>query len=72
MANDTLLKWTRGLIGGAISGGANGVSVMIADPANFNFTTAGGAQKLLFVMGISAAVGAALYLKQHPLPGDDA
>jgi hypothetical protein len=68
---ETLVKWGRGLLGGAISSAANGVSVVIADPLTFNLTTAGGFGKLLFVMGVSAFVGALLYLKTHPLPGDE-
>lgn len=68
---ETIKKWGRGLIGATISGGANGIAVLIADPVNFSPSTAGGTGKLLFVIGISAAVGSALYLKQHPLPGDE-
>jgi hypothetical protein len=60
------------LLGGAIASGANGLSVLLADPVNFNLTTSGGISKVLFVMAVSAAVGAALYLKNHPLPDEDA
>jgi hypothetical protein len=68
---DRIRRWIRGIIGGAIGSGANGLTVMIADPVTFNPATSGGLQKLAFVMGISAAVGAALFLKQHPLPDED-
>jgi hypothetical protein len=67
MAHETLRKWGIGLIGAAISGAANGVTVMIVDPLRFNLFD-GGARNLASVVIVSAMVGAALYLKQHTLP----
>ena len=71
MKATTVRKWIRGLIGGAIGGAASGVAAFIADAREFNLASSGGVQKLLFVVGVSAGVGAALYLKQHPLPEDE-
>jgi hypothetical protein len=60
--------WVRGLIAAVIGGAANAVIVMILDPIDFNLGA--GAGKLAIAAGSSALVGAALYLKQHPLPED--
>lgn len=65
----TFRRWSRGLLGAAINSAATAVSVVIVDPTDFN--VGGGLVKLLSVMGASALVGAALYLKQHPLPEED-
>ena len=64
-------KWARGLIGAAINSAASAVTVVIVDPSDFN-PLDGGLTKLLTVMGVSALFGAALFLKQHPLPDEDA
>jgi len=60
--------WAKSLIAAAISGAANSISVMLADPINFNLQS--GCNKLLTVATVSAIVGVALYLKQSPLPTD--
>lgn len=66
----TLRRWGVGILGAAISGAANGVTVMIVDPLRFNLFD-GGARNLASVVIVSALVGAALYLKQHDLPIED-
>lgn len=66
----TWRHWGRGLLGAAINSAASAVTVVIVDPLDFNPLN-GGLTKLLSVMGVAAAFGAALYLKQHPLPDDD-
>lgn len=58
--------WVRGLAAAVINAGASSVTVVIVDPHNFNLDA--GLGKLLSVMAVSATVGAALYLKEHPLP----
>lgn len=60
--------WLKGLIAAVIGGAANAVTVMIVDPAAFNFSDGG--HKLLTFAGVSALISAALYLKQSPLPGE--
>ncbi len=59
--------WTRGLIAAVINSAASAVTVVIVDPITFSPFN-GGLSKLLTVMGVSAGFGAALYLKEHPLP----
>jgi hypothetical protein len=59
--------WVKGLVSAAIGAAANGITVAIVDPANFNLSE--GAGKLGSVMLVSAIVAVALYLKQSPLPG---
>jgi len=59
--------WLRGLVAAAIGGGANAVTAMIVDPATFNIAT--GMTEVGQMAAVSAAVSAALYLKQSPLPG---
>lgn len=63
----TVKRWLRGLFGAVINSGASAVTVVIVDPHDFSPTN-GGLMNLLSVMGSAAIVGAALYLKQHPLP----
>lgn len=67
MSTTAMRKWGRGLLGAAINSAASAVTVVIVDPSDFS-PVGGGLFKLLSVMGASALVGAALYLKQHPLP----
>jgi hypothetical protein len=62
-------NWARGLAGAAINSAASAVTIVIVDPKDFDPTN-GGIGRLLTVMGTAAIVGAALYLKQHPLPKD--
>lgn len=57
--------WLRGLIGAAIGGAANGITVMIVEPQSFNFDA--GLADLGKVVLISAIFGAGLYLKQKPI-----
>lgn len=66
----TIRRWVRGLIGAAINSAATTVTIVIVDPVNFN-PMGDGLWKVLSVMGVSALFGAALYLKQHPLPEDE-
>jgi len=44
------------------------VGVVVADPLHFSPAEAGGLRKLGVVIAVSAVVGAALYLKQSPVP----
>ncbi len=62
--------WLKGLVAAAISSGANTIGVLVADPVHFNPSEAGGLRKLGIVVLVSAVVGAALYLKQSPVPQD--
>ena len=59
-------KWIKGLVSAVIGGAANSVTVMIVEPASFNFQE--GIGKLGTVALVSAIVAAALYLKKSPLP----
>lgn len=59
--------WLKGLIGAIVSTAANSVSVLVADPKHFNPGIAGWANLGLVAL-VSAVVGAALYLKQSPVP----
>lgn len=62
-------QWLRGLIGAVVNSAANSITVVIVDPINFNLQN--GAGKLGTVALVSAVVGAALYLKEHPLPEEE-
>ncbi len=70
--------WLRGVIAAAVSGGANGVVTGFAaigiDPKHFNLDA--GFYHTLVIGGVSAAIsavlGVALYLRQSPLPPEDA
>lgn len=59
--------WVKGLVSAVIGAAANGVTVVIVEPATFNIGA--GLSKLLSVMAVSAIVAAAMYLKASPLPG---
>ena len=59
--------WSRGLIAASINSIASSVVVIIVDPTTFNLFQ-GGATKLGQVAVVSAILGAALYLKEHPDP----
>lgn len=59
--------WLKGLIAAIVSSAANTVSVLIADPSHFSPGVAGW-KNLGVVALVSAIVGAALYLKQSPVP----
>lgn len=58
--------WVQGILAAAISGAANGVTVAVIDPLQFNLGA--GLRRLLSVVVISALIGVALYLQQSPLP----
>ena len=60
--------WLKGLVAAVLSSAANSMSVLIADPQHFNPTIAGGFRNLGIVALVGAIVGAALYLKQSPVP----
>lgn len=70
-------RWLRGWVGAAIAAGANtlstGLSVVVIDPATFNFGA--GFTNLVKAVGIGAlvqaAVGAALFLSKSPLPPEE-
>ena len=70
MSATQVQRWVRGLLGAAINSAASAITVVIVDPADFN-PMDGGLWKLLSVMGVAAIFGAALYLKQHPLPEEE-
>jgi hypothetical protein len=60
--------WFKGLAAATISSATNSVSVLIADPSHFKPDGAAGFKNLAVVALMSAIVGAALYLKQSPIP----
>jgi hypothetical protein len=66
--SNNIRLWIRGLIAAVIAGASNAVTVMVVDPLQFNLD--GGLGKVGKVALVSALVGAALYLKQHPVPDD--
>jgi hypothetical protein len=59
--------WIKGLVSAAIGAAANGITVVIVDPTNFNLNE--GLGKLGSVMFVSAIVAIGMYLKASPLPG---
>lgn len=59
--------WLKGLIAAVVSAAANATLLVIVSPAAFNFSH-GGLRNLGAVTLASAIVGAALYLKQSPVP----
>jgi hypothetical protein len=60
--------WLKGLAAAVISSAANSISVLIADPHHFSPQQASGFKHLGIVALVSAIVGAAMYLKQSPMP----
>jgi hypothetical protein len=56
--------WIDGLIGAAIGGAANAVTIMLVKPDSFNFNT--GFPDLWHFTLISSLVSAALWVKQNP------
>jgi hypothetical protein len=58
--------WVKGLIAAVIGGVANSITLMIADPLNFNLGE--GINKLLTVAATSAIIAAAAYLAKSPIP----
>lgn len=67
MSQETILKWTRGLVGAAINSAAAAGAALVVDFGNFNPAN-GGLKRLGVVMGVAAIAGSLLYLKQHPIP----
>jgi hypothetical protein len=59
--------WAKGLIAAIVSAASNSVVMAIADPTHFNPSKAGWHDLGVLVVA-SATVGAALYLKQSPVP----
>lgn len=66
MLRRSTIAWLKGAGAAIISGAANGVTVVIIDPLQFNLGS--GINRLLSVVTVSALVGLALYLQQSPLP----
>ena len=62
----SLREWLHGLFSSLINGAAGAVTVVIVDPTDFNIFE--GREKLIMVAVAMALVGAALYLKDKPLP----
>lgn len=73
-------KWLYGLgaaiIGGGSSAVVSGVSSMLISPTTFNINTWTGAVKVFSLMGVNFCLSATLsmffYLKQSPLPSEEA
>ena len=61
--------WVRGLVAAIVGGAANAVTNLVVAPETFNIHE--GLGKLGASALISALVGAALYLKEHPIWDDD-
>lgn len=62
-------SWLKGLVAAIVNGIASGIVLLVADPVNYNVEQW---PKLLTVSGLLGLLGAANYLKQAPLPDDDA
>ncbi|MGH9406350.1 MAG: hypothetical protein ACRD3D_11015 [Terriglobia bacterium] len=60
--------WLKGLFAAIVSSAANSISALVADPRHFSPGVTGGLRNLGIVALVSAIVGAALYLKQSPVP----
>lgn len=58
--------WIYGLVGAVINAVANSATIVIIAPESFNFQE--GLPKLLNASIVFGILGAALYLKQKPLP----
>ena len=67
--NRSVKVWLRGLIAAAVGAGSNAITVMVVEPQHFNVDD--GLTNVVKVALVSAVVGAALYLKQHPVPEDE-
>jgi hypothetical protein len=61
--------WLHSLVAALVMGCANGVTVMIVSPTEFNLGA--GIGKLGQVVLISGMIGVAGFLKQSPLPPDE-
>lgn len=60
-----LILWLKGIAAAAIGGAANSITVLIVDPANFNFNE--GLGKLATVAGVGALLAVAAYLAKSPI-----
>ena len=69
MTNGTR-QWVRGLVAAVVNGFASGVVLIVADPLDFNLHD--GLSKLLTTSAVLGLLGAANYLKQSPVPPDEA
>jgi hypothetical protein len=58
--------WLNGFFSAVIGGGANGITVMVIDPVQFNFGD--GLSQLLKVAAIGAIIAGAMFLRASPLP----
>ena len=66
------MTWRRfwlSLVDASLNSAASGLTVVVVDPADFSPTAEGGLGRLATVMAVSAAFGAATWLKGHRLPG---
>lgn len=63
----SVILWIKGLIAAIISGAANAITVAIVDPVEY-LHSEHSLRKLGAVALVSGIVGAAMYLKQSPLP----
>lgn len=70
IANRPVRVWLRGLIAAIVNSAASSVTVVIVDPQDFSPFVDGGLAKLGTVTLVSAVFGAALYLKEHPVPDE--
>lgn len=61
-------NWVRGVIGAAIGSASNSVAAVVIAPESFNFHD--GLSKLGEFAAYSAIIGAAMWLKQHPVPDE--
>ena len=58
--------WFKGLISATIGGGANSITSMVVAPEVFN--TKEGLSNVVAMAVVGAILGAAMYLKQSPIP----
>lgn len=65
----TWQHWLKGLVAAAVSGVANSITNVMVAPETFNFQS--GLRKLGESAAVAGILGAALYLKQSPVPKDD-
>lgn len=63
-------KVGRGVVGAAINSIANSIVLIVIDPTTFNLFQ-GGATKLAQAAIVSGLLGAALWIKQHPVTWDE-
>ena len=57
--------WLKGLVSAVISGGATGIAAALSAPQPYGF------KNYFIVMFTAGVVGAALYLKQSPMPTEE-